>query len=242
MCQQIFFEPYRWLFELAGITDLFWPHATVYAGVPGLQVHPFPLFPVHWQAVPVAQERPILYSFIGACSTPLYLSNSRDLILSSLAGLSGALVEGCEGWFYNDAVYRVQIRGDMAADDPAVMGAERRQRQDRYVQVLQQSVFALCPSGTGPNTIRLWEAIGCGAIPVVLSDRWRQPGPRELWEQAVLFLPDTAEGVLSVPRLIADWAADPALLARKRTALAELWRLYGPEGFITDLEQLWREL
>ena len=241
VCQQIFFEPYRWLFELAGITDLFWPHATIYSSLPGLTIHPFPLYPVHWQTTAEPDsERDILYSFIGARSTRLYLSNSRDLILSSLRGLPGSLIEGYDGWYYDDHVYGVQIRGSLAADAPQVVGEERRQRERHYVDVLQRSLFALCPSGTGPNTIRLWEAIGCGAIPVVFSDRWRPPGPRHLWEEAVLFLPDSAEGVLSVPRLTAQWSRDQRLVEAKRKAMAELWRCYGPDGFITDLQALWK--
>lgn len=245
VCQQIFFQQHRWLFEQAGITDLFWSHATVHATMPGITMHPFPLYPVHWQSPTEQQDdqpRPIQYSFIGACSTPLYISNSRDLILKSLKGLPGSHIEGYQGWYYNDHVYGVQIRGTLAPDDPAVCGEERQQRQRRYVQILQQSVFALCPSGTGPNTIRLWEAIGCGAIPVVLSDRWRPPGPRELWEQAVLFLPDSADGVLSIPSLIQHCIADPDLLASKRHAMRKLWQLYGPEGFITDIQTLWQSL
>lgn len=241
VCQQIFFEQHRWLFELAGITDLFWPHATIYSSIPRLTIHPFPLYPVHWKepADPDA-SRDILYSFIGACSTPLYLSNSRDLILSSLKGLPGSWIEGYEGWYFDDHVYGVQIRGTLAADDDRVMGAERRRREKHYVEVLNRSLFAICPSGTGPNTIRLWEALGCGSIPVILSDRWRPPGPRQLWEAAALFVPDTPEGVLSVPRLTAQWSENPAWLASKRAAMAELWRRYGPEGFIGDLELLWR--
>jgi hypothetical protein len=181
VCQQIFFEQHRWLFELAGITDQFWPHATIHASVPGITIHLFPLYPVQWQA-PADPDAPrdILYSFIGACSTPLYLSNSRDLILSSLKGLPGSWIEVYEGWHYGDHVYGVQIRGTLAADDPRVAEAERRRREQHYVEVLQRSVFALCPSGTGPNTIRLWEALGCGAIPEVLSDRWKPPGSGHL--------------------------------------------------------------
>ena len=242
VCQQIFFQEHRWAFELAGITDVFWPHTTIYSSLPGITLHPFPLFPVQWQAQSGAtQERDILYSFIGAKATRLYLSNSRDLILSNLANLPGSLIHGNGSWFYDDVVYGVQINETLAAQDPLVSGAERRQQERTYRQSLQRSVFALCPSGTGPNTIRLWEALGCGAIPVVLSDTWKPPGPRELWDAAVIFLPDTPEGVMSVPRLTAQWAADEGLLRNKRLAMAELWQRYGPATFITDIEALWHQ-
>ena len=242
VCQQIFFQEHRWAFELAGITDVFWPHATIYSSLPGMTLHPFPLFPVQWQTQSGAeQQRDILYSFIGAKATRLYLSNSRDLILSNLANLPGSLIRGNDSWFYEDLVYKVQIRQTLDAQDPLVIGEQRRHQERTYLQSLQRSVFALCPSGTGPNTIRLWEALGCGAIPVVLSDTWRPPGPRELWDAAVFFLPDTPEGVMSVPRLTAQWAADEGLMHSKRLAMAELWQRYGPATFITDIEALWQQ-
>lgn len=242
VCQQIFFEDHRWAFELAGITDVFWSHTTIHSSLPGITLHPFPLFPVQWQAQSgAAQNRDILYSFIGAQATRRYLSNSRDLILSNLANLPGSLIRGNSHWFYDDLVYKVQIRETLNAQDPLVIGEERRQQERTYLQSLQRSVFALCPSGTGPNTIRLWEALGCGAIPVVLSDTWKPPGPRELWDNAVFFLPDTPEGVLSIPRLTAQWAANEGLLHSKRLAMAELWQRYGPATFITDIETLWQQ-
>ena len=50
VCRQIFFLQHRWIFERAGITDVFWPHATIFDADPSLRLHPFPLFAVQWQA------------------------------------------------------------------------------------------------------------------------------------------------------------------------------------------------
>jgi len=33
----------------------------------------------------------------------------------------------------------------------------------------------LCPEGAGPNTLRLWESMAVGAIPVVFADEWIPP-------------------------------------------------------------------
>ncbi len=242
VCQHIFFQDYRWAFELAGITDVFWPHATIHNNLPWITLHPFPLFAVQWQDQSGAEkERDILYSFIGAQATRLYLSNSRDLILSNLADLPGSLIRCNASWFYDDLVYGVQIRGTIQPDDPRAQGSGPQEQRQRYIDSLQRSIFALCPSGTGPNTIRLWEALGYGAIPVVLSDTWKPPGPRQLWDAAIFVLPDTPEGVMSIPQLTAQWAADERLLLKKRQAMAELWHRYGPATFITDIEALWQQ-
>jgi hypothetical protein len=40
-----------------------------------------------------------------------------------------------------------------------------------YKQMLMDSKFSLCPLGTGPNSIRLWESLSFGSIPVILSDK-----------------------------------------------------------------------
>ena len=45
----------------------------------------------------------------------------------------------------------------------------------------------LCPSGSGPNSIRLWEALATGAIPIILSDTLDLP-KHELWKNAVLYV------------------------------------------------------
>jgi tetratricopeptide (TPR) repeat protein len=238
-CQQIFFQQYRWLLERAGITDVFWPHATIYDDDPSLRIHPFPLFPVNWQAPPDPEPtRDLLYSFIGARATRLYLSNSRDLILDSLSGLPGALVHGNDNWFYGDIVYGVQISGTISSNDIRAQANGPEPERQRYIDSLSRSLFCLCPSGTGPNTIRLWEAIGSGSIPIILSDRFRPPGPRELWDQAVFVLPDTAEGVLAIPQRTQQWAADAQLMASKRAGLRLLWQRYGPDTFITDILEL----
>lgn len=236
VCQQIFFLQHRWIFERAGITDVFWPHTTIFAADLALRLHPFPLYAVQWQA-PTDPEpsRDLLYSFIGASATRLYLSNSRDLIVSSLAGQPGALIHGNDGWFYEDLVYGVQITGRIGAEDPRAMGTGPEEQRRRYIDSLRRSVFCLCPSGTGPNTIRLWEAIGSGAIPIILSDTFRPPGPRQLWDEAVFFLPDSAQGVMAIPQLTKQWAADRELLAAKRAAMLRLWQHYSPDTFITDI-------
>jgi hypothetical protein len=46
---------------------------------------------------------------------------------------------------------------------------------NEYIDSLSKTAFVLCPSGAGPNTIRYWEAIAFGRVPVLLSDSWDPP-------------------------------------------------------------------
>ena len=56
-----------------------------------------------------------------------------------------------------------------------------------YKNTLSRSRFALCPSGTGPAIIRFLEALGSGAIPVVLSDNMVFPTIKGVnWEECCI--------------------------------------------------------
>jgi hypothetical protein len=41
---------------------------------------------------------------------------------------------------------------------------------DNYIMLLQNSKYTLCPSGTGVNSIRFFEALSYGSVPILLAD------------------------------------------------------------------------
>jgi len=53
--------------------------------------------------------------------------------------------------------------------DPASLGREE------YLGLLLDSVFAPCPSGNNPETFRIYEALECGAVPLVVGWTWSTP-------------------------------------------------------------------
>lgn len=44
-----------------------------------------------------------------------------------------------------------------------------------YQQLLVRSQFVLCPRGYGASSIRIFEAMAVGRVPVIISDRWVPP-------------------------------------------------------------------
>lgn len=47
--------------------------------------------------------------------------------------------------------------------------------QDEYYAKMARARFVPCPGGAHPDTFRVWEALECGAIPIVLDDEyWRK--------------------------------------------------------------------
>jgi hypothetical protein len=106
---------------------------------------------------------------------------------------------------------------------------------------VQRSVFALCPSGSGPNSIRLWEALGYGAIPVILADRLWLPGDAELWQQAALFVPETEAAVAALPARLEALAADASRLQAMQAVGQKIWQRYGLPGFVPDVRAFLRD-
>lgn len=249
VCQHIRGHLYLDLFRQAGIGDVFWSHATHEdtardgTDAAGPRLWPFPLFPVQVQkALPEAGPqtdalpRRHLFSFVGARANKYYLTKARNWILDLLADDPRGLVVGRDNWHYQKVVYDLQVNrtaGDKAdarsmVDDSAA---------EQFRASLVNSTFSLCPSGSGPNSIRLWESLGAGSIPVILADTWAPPGDRRLWEMAAVFCAETPEAIRALPDRLAEIAADPARLARMRHAMRQLWLLYGPQGFVTDVQE-----
>lgn len=232
------------LLRRCGVTDLFWSHATTGTWHhQGLRIHPFPLYPVRCGThpgrpggMPLSQRR-WLYSFQGVYRPELYLTPVRQWILA-LPRRSDALIESRSEWHFEQHVYREQVHGE-----PVDVGrhAELNAEASSYAQALQQSVFALCPSGSGPNSIRLWEALGYGAIPVILADTLALPGDPELWSQAALMVPETPEAVAALPLQLEGLRQQPDQLAAMQQAGQQLWRRYGLPDFVADLRAFLRD-
>jgi Exostosin family len=67
---------------------------------------------------------------------------------------------------------------------------DRREMQKSYVDIMMQSKFAICPRGTTPGSIRLFEAMELGIAPVIISDKWIPPmGPN--WEKFAIFVKES---------------------------------------------------
>ncbi|MEQ8300738.1 MAG: exostosin family protein [Hyphomonas sp.] len=244
VCQHIQMHQYADLLTGAGVTDVFWAHAIkgqdeiIAADGRTLRIHPFPLYPV--QAIEIdrnriSDKRRHLFSFIGAKSNEWYLTQSREWILEALADDPRGFVAGRDSWHYQKIVYDLQIR--KTTDDSKNLIDDEASKGFR--ELLLDSIFSLCPSGSGPNSIRLWESIGAGAIPVILADTYKVPGNRELWNSAVVFCSETLEDIAALPARLQAIAADPERLASMRKHLEQLWMLYGPDTFITDIHRFY---
>jgi hypothetical protein len=194
VCQHVYWERLVPTWQTLGVTDLWLSHAASASGPSpaGLTLHPWSLWAVNVEdparraglvTDAASAERDVLASFIGTHATH-YVSDTR-LRLQALATEQGFVLGATDEWHFEQVVYREQIHGNPPTLSPAVDDAVRR-----YNQLLSRSRFSLCPAGAGANTLRLWESLAAGAVPVLCGPQPAMPQGGTLapidWDRIVL--------------------------------------------------------
>lgn len=125
-------------------------------------------------------QRPFLFSFVGGYQ-PGYLTQIRKNIFKMKDNTTNKVIENTGDWHFNELVYNSMQNSGLQENI-----TERHQKNtDYYNNTLISSEFSLCPSGSGPNSIRFWESLGTGSIPVLLADTLDLPY-HELWSNAIV--------------------------------------------------------
>jgi len=63
-------------------------------------------------------------------------------------------------------------------DSHVYWGIEQKDNKkfvNRYIKMLGNTKFGICPRGTGPGSIRMFEVMAMGSIPVVIADGYKFP-------------------------------------------------------------------
>lgn len=179
VCQSIHWKKFLDHFYHIGITDL---HASHYVEVLprlentyGIRCHAWHLYAVNVEDSTRNNNivvdnfncsNPLFASFKGAYM-PHYLSEIRLLLDDALARdkiKTDIFLEVNDEWHFNKAVFVKQVNG------VDISTVEQQTNNDifKYNDILCRSVFSLCPEGAGINTIRFWEALAVGSIPVLM--------------------------------------------------------------------------
>ena len=86
---------------------------------------------------------------------------------------------------------------------------ERLEYERRYAELTKATKFVLCPRGLSASTVRLFETMRMGRVPVILSDGWVAPeGPR--WEDFAIRIPER------------EFARIPGLLEQRESEAVEM--------------------
>ncbi|WP_133468408.1 exostosin domain-containing protein [Paraglaciecola marina] len=181
VCQHIHWVRMLEMAQKIGITDFHLSHKDSTSGEKqqeigtNLTLHGWPLIAVNYVTQdrsegmgrkPMA-ERKLLASFIGA-HMPHYRDDSRVKLFEAATscGRQDLFVDLGNEWHFNKVVYEEQV---LSREVEAHHIDEHHQKTFRYNTILSDSKFSLCPIGAGPNTLRFWESIAVGSIPVIFS-------------------------------------------------------------------------
>ena len=196
VAQHIHTAKFTSLFKALGITDVFWSHKlNGVSKIGGINVHAFPLFPAQTPGLSpptsIRSDRKFLANFIGAYNPNVYLTNVRDCIFSDVDRDPDIRIIKRQSWHFDRAVYSEQM-GGISAEHAVLQEEERNKRE--YLDAIRNSWFTLCPSGSGPNSIRIYESLALGSIPIIITKDLALPGDLALWRQACIIEEDSVNG------------------------------------------------
>lgn len=144
---------------------VFTPHATsqdTYMPIPHCSCNFDINFSKPWN------ERKYNFSFMGDFNS----HKSRIFIKQVLKNLPNSMIIDTHRWhFYSDD--KIQKINKL-----------------NYIELLGDTKFSLCPRGTGPSTIRIWESMAMNSHPVILSDSLKMPLELFLETQLWTFKPE----------------------------------------------------
>jgi len=88
-----------------------------------------------------------------------------------------------------------------------------RQAKLDYVNLLATSHFSLCPRGTGISSVRLFESLAMGSIPIIIADNYSPPlGDLLNWEEFSVSIPE--DSISEIPNLVSQLLKDKSRLKR----------------------------
>lgn len=139
---------------------------------------------------------PYLYSFVGAV-------NTWPSVRAPLSRLSHP-----RGYFVDTSEERKRLEAEG-------VHADKTWYTQRYVDVVRKSKFVLCPRGDAVGSMRLFESMKMGRVPVIIADQWVNPrGPD--WESFSIRIRE--KDIPTIPRVLEemeDRALEMGIVARK---------------------------
>lgn len=150
---------------------------------------------------PPSDDLPYLFSFIGSTATASVRRRLHEL-------------KHPRGFFRDTAEEFDRVA------NARMTTHEARDYHRQYVEITKASKFVLCPRGLGVATLRLFETMRMGRVPVIIADDWVEPiGPE--WSR---FSIRVAEYELDrIPQILESREADAVAMGELARREWERW-------------------
>ncbi|MCP5509049.1 MAG: exostosin family protein [Chlamydiales bacterium] len=106
-----------------------------------------------------------------------------------------------------------------------------------FKDILSRSRFSLCPRGTGPSSIRFWESLQAGAIPVLIADAMTLPSNFD-WERCVINVPESK--IATIPSVLKKISKKQEI--EMRSACLEAYQLFSEENFTSIIHHYFDQM
>tara|TARA_A100001201_G_scaffold101167_2_gene86868 strand:- start:913 stop:2886 length:1974 start_codon:yes stop_codon:yes gene_type:complete len=193
VCQHIKWKEIIPICKKLNITDIHASHCEKHDDrIDSVNLHPWKISAANFinSNLHLSSQRKYFLSFLGA-HDQWYRSDIRYKLKEYFEKHKNEnlFYEISKGWCYQEIVYNHQIYNNTWTTEQE---NDLRKKRERYNDVLSNSVFSICPEGSGPNTIRLWESMSVGVVPVIFSDKWKPPVLKNMrWEDFSVFIPQS---------------------------------------------------
>ena len=218
VCHHIRYKEIIPLLKKIGIDTLFTPHAD--GNDKGMRVFSFPHYAMN--GVQPAAVKDIFYSFVGA-DTSSYIGSSLRRTIFEMQHPKEAFIKERKSWHW----IRESGAGQLSREE---QGQERKEYED----ILARSRFSLCPRGTGGGTIRFWESLQAGAIPVLISDNLELPEGID-WGQCIVGIKE--RDVLDIPTILKNIPGQRE--TDMRLACIEAYKKYSGHNFVSVIRKIY---
>lgn len=191
-CQHIDFRKLIPLFNRLGIKTIYSPHKIKGEdSINGIQIICCPHYAINVEDSNrsivegidlITVPRKYKYSFMGSYQKH-YITNIRQKIYSLENTRDDIYIKDTGIWHFQSDVYSPtqNINGNLNESN------DHKSKTSLFCKIMLQSRFSLCPVGSGPGTIRFWESLGYGSIPVLLADCYDLP-EHKLWDHSIIII------------------------------------------------------
>lgn len=116
------------------------------------------------------------------------------------------------------------------------MGRETKEIERNYVGLIQMSKFVLCPRGFGMSSVRFFETMASGRIPVLISDETKLPIEHKInYDEFVLRVKESE--IDSIPQKIYEFKEKRNLIKASIAARQTWEKWFCPENFHNFLKE-----